>query len=68
VRAAAAVAADYAGVDLLEAEDGRLLVVEVNGIPAWQGIGKATGIDIAAVIASRVRARVAAGARTRDDA
>jgi RimK family alpha-L-glutamate ligase len=58
VRAAAAVGADYAGVDLLEAEDGRLLVIEVNGIPAWEGIGKATGIDIAAVIASRVRARV----------
>ncbi|HET8947317.1 MAG TPA: RimK family alpha-L-glutamate ligase [Candidatus Polarisedimenticolia bacterium] len=63
VGAAAAVGADYAGVDLLEAEDGRLLVVEVNGIPAWEGIGRATGIDIAAVIASRVRARVAAGAR-----
>jgi len=68
VRAAAAVAADYAGVDLLEAEDGRLLVIEVNGIPAWEGIGKATGIDIAAVIASRVRARVASGPRARDDA
>ena len=59
VRAAAAVGADYAGVDLLEAEDGRLLVIEVNGIPAWEGLGKATGVDIAAVIASRVRARVA---------
>jgi RimK family alpha-L-glutamate ligase len=57
-RAAAAVGADYAGIDLLEAEDGRLLVIEVNGIPAWEGIGKATGIDIAAVIASRVRSRL----------
>ncbi len=67
VRAAAAVGADYAGVDLLEAEDGRLLVIEVNGIPAWEGIGKATGIDIAAVIASRVRARVAAEVRKSGD-
>jgi len=58
VRAAELVGADYAGVDLLEAEDGRLLVAEVNGIPAWEGIEKATGRDIAAVIASRVRARV----------
>jgi RimK family alpha-L-glutamate ligase len=66
VRAAAAVGADYAGVDLLEAEDGRLLVIEVNGIPAWEGLGKATGVDIAAVIASRVRARVAAGPRRSD--
>jgi RimK family alpha-L-glutamate ligase len=57
VAAAAAIGADYAGVDLLEAEDGRLLVTEVNGIPAWQGIERATGIDIAAVIAARVRAR-----------
>jgi RimK family alpha-L-glutamate ligase len=65
VRAAEAVGADYAGVDLLEAEDGRLVVVEVNGIPAWEGIGKATGIDIAAVIASRVRARVTAAGRPR---
>jgi RimK family alpha-L-glutamate ligase len=58
VRAAGVVGADYAGVDLLEAEDGRLLVAEVNGIPAWEGIEKATGRDIAAVIAARVRARV----------
>ena len=57
VAAAAAIGADYAGVDLLEADDGRLLVTEVNGIPAWEGIGKATGIDIAAVIAARVAAR-----------
>src|SRR5262245_1021630 len=33
-RAARVVGADYAGVDLLPAEDGRLLVSEVNGIPA----------------------------------
>ena len=57
VAAAAAIGADYAGVDLLEAEDGRLLVTEVNGIPAWEGIGRASGIDIASVIAARVRAR-----------
>ncbi|HZN03832.1 MAG TPA: RimK family alpha-L-glutamate ligase [Candidatus Polarisedimenticolia bacterium] len=60
--AAAAIGADYAGVDLLEAEDGRLLVTEVNGIPAWEGIGEASGIDIAAVIASRVAARARARA------
>ncbi|MGH9798275.1 MAG: ATP-grasp domain-containing protein, partial [Candidatus Polarisedimenticolia bacterium] len=33
IRACRAVGADYAGIDLIEAEDGRLLVVEVNGIP-----------------------------------
>lgn len=63
VAAAAAIGADYAGVDLLEADDGRLLVTEVNGIPAWEGIAAATGIDIAAVIASRVAARARASGR-----
>src|SRR5580765_4092623 len=48
-RAAAAVGADYAGVDLLEAEDGRLLVTEVNGIPGWSGLQEVTRIDIASV-------------------
>jgi RimK family alpha-L-glutamate ligase len=57
-RAAAAVGAEYAGVDLLEAEDGRLLVIEVNGIPGWSGLQKVTPKDIAAVVAARVRARI----------
>jgi RimK family alpha-L-glutamate ligase len=57
-RAAAAVGADYAGVDLLEAEDGRLYVVEVNGIPGWSGLQKVTAVDLAAVVASRLRARL----------
>ena len=57
-RAAAAVGAEYAGVDLLEAEDGRLYVIEVNGIPGWSGLQEVTPIDIAAVVAARVRARI----------
>jgi RimK family alpha-L-glutamate ligase len=48
IRAAAAVGAEYAGVDLLPARDGRVYVLEVNGIPGWQGLQEATGIDIAA--------------------
>jgi glutathione synthase/RimK-type ligase-like ATP-grasp enzyme len=39
--AAAAVAVDYAGVDLLRDRNGRWLVSEVNGIPAWQGLQRA---------------------------
>src|SRR6185295_10203621 len=50
VRAAAAIGADYAGVDLLPARDGRVFVLEVNGIPGWQGLQQATGIDVAGAI------------------
>jgi len=47
VRAAAAVGAEYAGVDLLPARDGTVSVLEVNGIPGWQGLQEATGLDVA---------------------
>ena len=42
-RAAAAVGADYAGVDVLPARDGRDYVLEVNGIPGWQGLQHGNG-------------------------
>jgi RimK family alpha-L-glutamate ligase len=57
-RAALAVEADYAGVDLLEAEDGRLLVTEVNGIPGWSALQGTTKTDIAGAVADRVMARL----------
>jgi RimK family alpha-L-glutamate ligase len=47
VRAAAAVGADYAGVDLLAGRDGAMYVLEVNGIPGWRGLQEATGLDVA---------------------
>jgi RimK family alpha-L-glutamate ligase len=47
VRAAAAVGADYAGVDLLGGSDGKMYVLEVNGIPGWRGLQEATGLDVA---------------------
>jgi RimK family alpha-L-glutamate ligase len=47
VRAAHAVGADYAGVDLLPAEDGTVYALEVNAIPGWRGLQEATGVDVA---------------------
>ncbi|MFQ6080978.1 MAG: RimK family alpha-L-glutamate ligase [Candidatus Bathyarchaeia archaeon] len=36
----------YAGVDILETENGPVLL-EVNGSPSWQGLQKATGVNVA---------------------
>lgn len=36
--AARVVGMDYAGVDLMRDRDGKLYVIEVNGIPAWRGL------------------------------
>jgi RimK family alpha-L-glutamate ligase len=58
VRAADAVGADYAGVDLLPSHDGEVFVLEVNGIPGWQGLQQATGTDVAAAIVDLAIARV----------
>ena len=54
VRAAAALGADYAGVDLLRVADGHDYVLEVNGIPGWQGVERATGVDVAAALAEHL--------------
>ena len=48
--AARAVGAEYAGVDLLPADDGTVYVLEVNGVPGWRGLQEATSIDVAAAI------------------
>ena len=50
VRAARAVGAEYAGVDLLPARDGTVYVLEVNGIPGWRGLQEATSIDVAGAV------------------
>jgi RimK family alpha-L-glutamate ligase len=60
VRAANAVAADYAGVDLLPSRDGRIFVLEVNGIPGWEGFQQATGTDVAGAIVGQLVARIKA--------
>ena len=54
IRAARALEADYAGVDLLPADAGSVFVLEVNGIPGWQGLQRTTEADVAGVIADHV--------------
>ncbi len=62
LRAARAVGAAYAGVDLLPAEDGTVYVLEVNGIPGWRGLQTATSFDVAGALIDHVTA----GARSRE--
>jgi RimK family alpha-L-glutamate ligase len=56
LRAAAAVGAEYAGVDLLPARDGTVYVLEVNGIPGWEGLQAATGVDVAGALVDHLSA------------
>lgn len=37
---------DYAGVDIMQDEQGRMWVIEVNGIPAWKGLQTVCSLDI----------------------
>lgn len=53
-RAATAVGASMAGVDLLTARDGRVLVIEVNAVPGWRGIEGVVGSQVGAAIAAHV--------------
>jgi RimK family alpha-L-glutamate ligase len=62
VRAADAVGAVAAGVDLLPGPGGTWYVVEVNAVPGWRALGPATGIDVA----REMIAVVVQGAPSRD--
>jgi RimK family alpha-L-glutamate ligase len=59
LRAASAVGAEYAGVDLLPARDGGVYVLEVNGVPGWEGLQRATGIDVAGALVDHLVATAA---------
>jgi len=49
-RAAAAVGAEVAGVDLLPTRSGGVVVLEVNGVPGWRGLQTVCGDDIATAV------------------
>lgn len=57
VRSARAVGARVAGVDLLQAVDGRWFVLEVNAVPGWKALAAATGTDVAARVLREFRPR-----------
>jgi tetrahydromethanopterin:alpha-L-glutamate ligase len=47
IKAAAAVAIDYCGVDIIQAVSGEYYVLEVNSIPAWKGLQGVCAVNIA---------------------
>jgi RimK family alpha-L-glutamate ligase len=53
VKATRAIGLDYAGVDIIESENGPV-ILEVNGAPGWQALKKATGVDVAEEIVRHV--------------
>ncbi|MDB5352848.1 MAG: alpha-L-glutamate ligase, RimK family [Planctomycetota bacterium] len=55
LRAAKAVGATMAGVDLLPGDDGHLVVLEVNAVPGWKALSAATGVDVASEILAELR-------------
>ena len=50
LRAAAALGAPVAGVDLLPGPDGEWYVLEVNAVPGWRALAPVTGVDVAAAV------------------
>jgi RimK family alpha-L-glutamate ligase len=47
LRAAAALGAPVAGVDLLPGPDGGYYLLEVNAVPGWRALAPVTGVDVA---------------------
>jgi RimK family alpha-L-glutamate ligase len=56
-RAADAIGAPVAGVDLLPARDGRLLALEVNAVPGWRALARTLDVDIARRVLEFVASR-----------
>jgi ribosomal protein S6--L-glutamate ligase len=57
-RAADAVGASLAGVDLLPGRDGQLYAIEVNAVPGWKALAAALDVDIAQVVLEHIERAV----------
>jgi glutathione synthase/RimK-type ligase-like ATP-grasp enzyme len=62
VRATAAVAADFAGVDIVYTATHEPAVLEVNSMPAWSGLQRVSSANIAGLFVDAVKAALAAHA------
>ena len=58
-RAAKAVGAPLAGVDLLPARNGELYAIEVNAVPGWKALSRALGVDVARLVLEHVESSAA---------
>ena len=59
IRAAAAIGADIAGIDILEGPDGAPRILEVNAIPGWRAISDVSGKDFSLAVLDYTLARIA---------
>jgi glutathione synthase/RimK-type ligase-like ATP-grasp enzyme len=48
----------YCGVDVIRDENGRLLVLEVNSIPAWRGLQGVTEMNIAQALVDDLLSKI----------
>jgi len=51
IKATAALAMDYAGVDIIQDQEGSYTVIEVNSIPAWKGLESVCNMTVAQILA-----------------
>lgn len=65
LRAAEALGAEVAGVDLINDEDGAPLVLEVNSMAGWSGLQRVTPFNIAERLAADALARITAAKASR---
>lgn len=50
IQSAAILEMDYAGVDIIQDQQGHYLLIEVNSIPAWKGLESVCGLNIAELL------------------